>query len=175
MVQAKDFPENHPLKKLFRTLTDRALEQSSLPDRDILLYLSNLLIDFVCIENLYSLTDEEGNRLEYLVDMLARASEVPRTERKRHYKQIGDYSLFILGMYPESLEYGRRSIPYSYYTDTGRRSYIVASELEPDSHGTVVFRKLAEKFERCVLSLNWVREYTHDPFYQYMFRQFGIT
>ena len=51
----------------------------------------------------------------------------------------------------------------------------MASELEPNVETTVVYRKLAEKYERCVLSLNWVREYTTDPFYQYVFRQFGIT
>ena len=65
-------------------------------------------------------------------------------------------------------------ISHSYYADTGRRSYQVASELERNVDTTVVFKKLAEKFERCVLSLNWVREYTTDPFYQYMLRQFKI-
>lgn len=51
----------------------------------------------------------------------------------------------------------------------------VASEVKSALKTTVVFRKLAGKFERCVLSLNWIREYTADPFYQYMLRQFGIT
>ena len=35
--------------------------------------------------------------------------------------------------------------------------------------------ELADKHERCVLSINWVQEYTNDPFYQYMLRQFGVT
>ena len=39
----------------------------------------------------------------------------------------------------------------------------------------MVFRKLAEEYERCVVSLNWVREYTNDPFYQFMLRQYRIT
>jgi hypothetical protein len=167
--------ENHPLRKLFRNLTDRALVQSSLPDRDLLRYLSNLLVDFTYIENFYGLKDAEGQRLRYLVDMLQAAEEVPNGHRKRHYKQIGDYTLFVLGMFPESLNYGRRMLPHSYYADTGRRSYEVASVLEGDSQNTVVYRKLADKFERCVLSLNWVREYTSDPFYQFMLRQFHIT
>jgi hypothetical protein len=168
-------PENHPLRKLFRSLTDRALVQSSLPDRDLMVYLSNLLVDFAHIENVYGITDAEGLRLRYLVDMLKAAEEVPNGQRKRHYKQIGDYTLFILGMFPESLTYGRRALPHSYYADTGRRSYEVASALEADSQNTVVFRKLADKYERCVLSLNWVREYTHDPFYQFMLRQFSVS
>ncbi|MGH9338716.1 MAG: hypothetical protein ACRD1R_03785 [Acidobacteriota bacterium] len=175
MKAPKEIPENHPVKRHFRKLADRALTQSSLTDKDILYYLSDLLVDFMYVENLYRLRDENGERLEYLVDMLEHAGNAPRQRRKDYYKHIGDYSLFILGMFPENLTYGRRMLSHSYYADTGRRSYLVASELEYNSESTVVFKKLAEKFERCVLSLNWVREYTSDPFYQYMLRQFRIT
>lgn len=171
----KELPQNHPIRGLFRKLTDRALTQSALPDKDILLYLSDLLVEFISTENLYHLTDEEGRRLIYLIDMLEQASQQDaRSDRRRYYKHIGDYSLFILGMFPESLESGRRSIPQSYYVDTGRRSYLAASALDPNSEATIVFRKLADKYERCVLSLSWVREYTKDPFYQYMLREYGI-
>ncbi len=174
-VESSQLPENHPLKRLFWNLTDRALTQSSLEDRDILLYLSDLLIHFTHIENLYKLRDERGRRLEYLIDMLCRAEKAEKDHRKSYYQQIGDYSLFILGMFPEHLARSRRMRDHSYYAHTGRRSYIAAGELEGDVQRTVVFRKLAGKFERCVLSLNWVREYTTDPFYQYMLRQFRIT
>ena len=86
-----------------------------------------------------------------------------------------EHTLYMLGMFHERLTYGRRTRSHCYYADTGRRSYIAASELEADSESTVVFKKLADKYERCVLSINWNREYTHDPFYQYMLRQFGMT
>lgn len=175
MSQPNRLPENHPARQLFRTLAGRALDQSSLSDNDILLYLSDLLLHFMWTDNLYSLRDQDGQRLVYLVDMFTEASHMPRRERRRCYKQIGDYTLFILGFFPESLSAGRRSIPQSYYSDAGRRCYLAASELERNADSTVVFRKLADKYERCVLSLNWVREYTSDPFYQFMFREFGIT
>lgn len=168
-----ELPENHPLKKLFRNLADRALTRSSLRDQDLLFYLTNLLTDFMDLENMYRFKDERGRRIEYLVDMLRKAEEVPRYQKKDCYKHIGDYSLFILGMFPESLSYGRRMSSQSYYADTGRHGYTVASQLELNRECTVVLKKLADKFERCVLSLNWVREYTTDPFYQYMLRQFG--
>lgn len=175
MSRAHDFPENHPVKTFFRRLAGRALTQSSLSDKDLLLYLTDLLIDFIYIENFYRLKDGRNKRLEYLVDMVQAAVVVPQRKKKAYYKQIGDYTLFILGMFPESLACGRRMLPHSFYADTGRRSYIVASELEADVEITVVLRKVAEKYERCVLSLNWVREYTSDPFFQYMLRQFGVT
>ena len=174
MTRSREIPENHPVRRLFRGLADRALNQSSLSDKDLLLYLSDLLVSFIYVENLYKLKDDRGKRLEYLIDMLEIAADAPQHRKKGYYQHIGDYSLFILGMFPESLAYGRRMISHSYYADTGRRSYMVASELERNVESTVVFRKLAGKFERCVLSLNWVREYVTDPFYQYMLHQFKI-
>ncbi len=170
-----EIPDNHPAKKFFRALADRALTQSSLADRDLHRYLSDLLLEFMAVESLYKIRDEDGARVEYLFDMLRLASDAPRTQKKVHYKHIGDYSLFILGMFPESLTRGKRAISPSYYADTGRRSYWAASELERDQASTVVYRKLADKFAPCVTSLNWVRQYTSDPFYTYMLRQFDIT
>ncbi len=168
-------PNNHPVKKLFLSVADRALTQSSIPDKDLLFYLSDMLTHFMYMDNLYKLKDDNGERLGYLAEMLEVALEAPRSRKKDCYQQIGDHTLFILGMFPESLTYGRRTHSHSYYVDTGRRSYKVASELEPDTESTVVFKKLADKYERCVLSINWVRQYTSDPFYQYMLRQFGVT
>ena len=175
MKERRSIPENHPIKLLFRTLTERGLIQANLHDRDILLYLADLLVDFMFIENLHRMWDAEGRRLEYLVDMLQQAIETDMPVKKSYYKHIGDYSLFVLGMFPESLSRGRRALSPTYYADTGRISYQTAGELESDWWNTVVFRKLADKFECCVLSLNWVREYTSDPFYQFMFREFDIT
>ena len=168
-------PNNHPVKKLFLSVADRALTQASIPDKDLLFYLSDMLTHFMYVENLYKLKDENGERLGYLAEMIEVALEAPRSRKKECYQQIGDHTLFILGMFPESLTYGRRTLSHSYYVDTGRSSYRVASELEPNTESTVVFKKLADKYERCVLSINWVREYTNDPFYQYMLRQFGMT
>ncbi len=175
MSRHRKIPENKPIRKVFRSLADRAFDQTALSDGDLLTYLSNMLADFAHVDELYPLRDESGRRVKYLIDMQALPEGTSPRQRKTRHQYIGDYSLFILGMFPESLSYGRVSIPASYYSDTGRRSYLVASELEKKSEQTVVFRKLADKFEHCVVSLNWVREYIRDPFYQYMLRQFGIT
>jgi len=175
MTIPSGLPENHPIKRLFRALAERGLLQADLRDRDILIYLGDLLVEFMFVENLYRMRDRSGTRLVYLLDMLRQAAESDMPDNKSYYKHIGDYSLFILGMYPESLTRGRRAISPSYYADTGRCSYQTAGELESHWWRTRVFRKLADEFERCVVSLNWVREYTSDPFYQHMLRQFDIT
>lgn len=173
-VSNYSFPENHPLKKQLRALTWEALGQSSLRDNEICSYVSDLLVDFMSIENFYAIRDANGRRLEYISDLLEQAKAAPPGQRHLHYQQIGDHLMFLLGMFPESLTYGRRMRSHSHCADEGRRSYIIASEMSPRLESTVTFRKLAEKFERCVLSVNWVREYTTDKFYQYMHRQFGV-
>ena len=175
MKNARSIPENHPLTTLFRSLAERGLTQAKLHDRDILLYLADLLVEFMFIENLYRLRDAEGKPLEYLVDMLDQAVETEMPDKKECYKHIGDYSLFMLGMFPEFLARRRSRLSPAYYADTGRIGYQTAGELESDGWQVMVFRKLADKFEHCVISLNCVRAYTSDPFYQFMLREFGVT
>jgi len=175
MKKALTIPDNHPLKTLFRSLTERGLAQAQLRDRDILLYLADLLVEFTFVENMYGLGNAEDQRLERLVDMLDRALETEMPDKKEYYKHIGDYSLFMLGMFPEFLVRHRSPLSPAYYADTGRIGYQTAGRLESDGWHIMVFRKLADKFEHCVISLNCVREYTSDPFYQFMFREFGLT
>jgi hypothetical protein len=175
MMNAADFPDNHPVKLLFRTFAERGLAQAHLKDKDILLYLADLLVDFIYVENLYRMRDEDGSRLESLADMIRQAGDSEMPERKQYYKHLGDYSLFMLGMFPEYLSRRRRVFSPSWYEDMGRIGYQVAGELERHTERTMLFRKLAARFDRCVISLHWVREYSSDPFYQFMLRQFDVT
>ncbi|MEW5978283.1 MAG: hypothetical protein AB1898_21005 [Acidobacteriota bacterium] len=173
MDSTREIPQRHPVRQMFHTLTERALEQSHLSDQEIHCYLSNLLVEFLYVENLYKVKDETGRRLEYVIDMLSRAEDAGSAEKKEVYKHVGDFSLFILGLFPESLH--RRRINANYYAAQGRRSYRIRWEMENYRSAVVIFRKLSEQFEGCVYSLNWVKSYINDPFYQYMFREFEIT
>jgi len=102
MVLGNEIPLHHPIRELFLTLTDRGLRESHLSDEEIHLYLSNLLVEFVHLENLYKVRDESGRRVEYLMDMLGCAEGAGSVERSDIYKHIGDFTLFVLGLYPES-------------------------------------------------------------------------
>lgn len=172
----RDIPSYHPIRILFRQLTERGMGQSNLHDRDTIHYVTNLLTDFVHVENMYRIKDESGRRLEYVFEILAQASsEMSPTVRRDYYKHLGDLTLFNLGLFPESLTYGHRTVSPVYYAETGRRSYTIVAEMDSSSRSTVVYRKLSDQFERCVVGLNWVKHYINDPFYQYMFREFDIT
>jgi len=168
-------PEDHPIRTLFHQLTERGMGQLNFYDSDTIQYITDLLTQFVQMENMYRIRDGSGCRIEYLFEMLAQASnETSPTIRRDYYKQVGDLTLFNLGLFPESLTYGRHTVSPDYYAQTGRRSYTMVAEMDVSSR-TQIFRKLSEQFEQCVVGLNWVKLYINDPFYQYMFRQYDIT
>ena len=172
MVSAMQVPSDHPVRQTFHALTERGSQQSQLSDQEIHKYLSNLLVDFIHVDHLYKVRDGDGKRLEYIVDLLQKMDEHGEVDKKDIYKHVGDFSLFILGLFPESLSRGKRCISRNYYADQGRRSYMILSEIYNFQPTFVIFRKLSEQFENCVHTLNWVRNYISDPFYQYMLREF---
>jgi hypothetical protein len=170
----RDVPDNHPIRRFFHELTERGLGQLKLHDFDTVDYLTNLLTEFIDIENMYRIKDDSGRRLEYVFDILAEADATASPAvRRDYYKHLGDVTLFNLGLFPESLTSGRRSVSPDYYAQQGRRSYQMVAEIDR-SCATTVYRKLSDQFAECVVGLNWVKRYINDPFYQYMFRQFNI-
>src|SRR5688572_26507989 len=170
------FPDGHPIRVLFRSLTERGMGQSNLHDRDTIQYITNLLTEFVQMENMYRIKDEQGNQVQYLFDMLTQASgAMSASLRREYYRHLGDLTLFNLGLFPENLTHGHRTVSPNYYAAAGRRSYTILAEMDASPSATVVYRKLSEQFEQCVVGLNWVKLYINDPFYQYIFREFDIT
>jgi hypothetical protein len=169
--------DDHPIRILFQRLTERGMHQLNLHDSDTIQYITNLLTEFVQIENMYRIKDGAGRRLQYLFDMLTQTSNEMSPERRRDcYKHVGDLTLFNLGLFPENLNYGRRTVSPDYYAEAGRRSYTIVAEMDSYStHSATIYRKLSEQFEQCVVGLNWVKLYINDPFYQYLFREFEIT
>ena len=171
-----EIPADHPIRTFFRQLTERGMGQLNLHDPDTIQYITNLLTEFVQIENQYRFKDESGRRVEYLFEMLTECSrEMSPTVRRDCYKHLGDLTLFNLGLFPESLTHGHRTVSPDYYAEAGRRSYTIVAEMDSSRRNTIVYRKLSEQFEQCVYGLNWVKVYINDPFYQYMFREFDIT
>jgi hypothetical protein len=87
MVPGNEIPAHHPVRELFLTLTDRGLRESKVSDEEIHRYLSNLLVEFVHMENMYKVRDESGQRVEYLTDMLGCAEGAGSIERSDIYKR----------------------------------------------------------------------------------------
>ena len=157
---------------MFRALTEMSFEQIDLRDRELMRYVADLLVEFVHVDNLYRVRDEHGARLEHIVDMLLEMREQGSAEERETRKHIGDYTMFIVGLYPESLTRRRRAISPEYYIAQGKESYLIVAEMDRAKPTASLFRRLSAHFEYCVTALNLEKTVLQDPFYQYLLRQF---
>jgi hypothetical protein len=137
-----------------------------------MVYVTGLLVDFTHVDNLYRVRDAKGRRLEYLFDLQLESQRGNAAHARDTQKHLGDYALFIVGMFPESLRRRRRAVSPGYYVAQGKQAYTTVSEMDAPRPSAVVFRKLATHFEICVQALNVEREFLQDSFYQYVMRQF---
>lgn len=169
----KEIPQGHPLRKLFRELTARNfIENVRVTDFAIIRYVSELLVEFVHADNLYKIRDAQGRRLDEVALMLMEVNPAFSTRSIFDYnveiairKHIGDYTLFITGIFPESLKRKKGSLKLDYFIDyikAGKESYRLVSEfasaISPENEeAAILFRKLADQFDFCVVGLNFVR------------------
>lgn len=166
-----NMPEDY-IREMFHALTERGMQQINLHDSDTIDYITNMLAEFVRTENMDRIN---GGRTPCIFEFLDRAADsLPTQLRRDYYRHLGDLTLFKLGMFPEGLTYGRHTVSPDFYAERGRRCYDIVAGMCV-SRSTIVFRKLSEQFTQCVAGLNWVKLYTNDPFYQYMFRQFNVV
>ena len=92
---------------------------------------------------------------------LLQASSFEREREVR--KHIGDYMLFLTGMFPEYVaslpRRGLRLDSMIDYMKTGKESYRIVAAFDQFEYRRVapLFRRLAEQFEYCVYGLNRVK------------------
>lgn len=156
---------NHPLRRLFAGITEQTfLNFLGIGDPKMVDYLSALLLRFVHMDTIYRLRNSQGKRLEEVVDMVLDAESLPpegRTRREIH-RQIGDFTLFWTGVYPEALKHIRSTLSkdnFIDYCEQGKRSYYIASTFEEDPYQeeAPILRRLSEEFELFAYGLTKVR------------------
>ena len=136
---------DHPLRKLFRKALDFGFRENPADKPGVGTYIEEqILCEFIHIDNLYKIKDAAGKPLEDVADMLAegdvRLNAQSFNREFEVHKHIGDYTLFMLGMFPIALArrsgkefiLGRIIVPgstlYDHYLLQGKRSYGLASE-----------------------------------------------
>ena len=156
------------LRGLFDELLSRNFEENlHCSDREIILYLANLLTDFSRAENLYAIRNAKGKSLEDVGEMLLESNplfEASSFDREREVrKHIGDFTLFFVGLFPEAVNRWRlrrqRLDSLLDYVRTGKESYFIVSEfnLYEYKEAAPLFRKMSDQFEMCVFGLNLVK------------------
>lgn len=182
-------PENHPLRTLFREATRWAFRHGLFPSDDcrapqMQAYLSEeILARFLHVDQLYRLRDARGRPLADVGEMLTEGEDPQATPELRALgvqRHIGDYTLFILGLFPESLDRVRRDwrrkdavmvevgglvIPFrdpqDYYQHAGRRAYERAAQIGQDQGlpEADIFARLSRHFNAYSQVMNLVRMY----------------
>ena len=104
----------HPLEPFFQQVVRNSYEgKLGLHDPDVTGYVAHLLCEFSQTDKLYQVRDANGHPVEELESMILAADPVNGfatsfdAERAMR-KYIGDYALFVGGMYPEANVPGAR-------------------------------------------------------------------
>ncbi|MEX2352915.1 MAG: hypothetical protein WD709_01915 [Gammaproteobacteria bacterium] len=120
------------------------------------LYLGNLLTSFVCSERLYD-TTSDGVMLKPLAQHYLEALEAGSVqERILILRRLGDISLFISGLFAQSLK--RSLVDVDYYIAMGGNAYSCLSDTNNRSALTTVFAELSQRFIEMVDVLSEVGE-----------------
>jgi hypothetical protein len=160
----------HPLEPFFQQAVRNSYEgKLGLHDPDVTEYVAHLLCEFSDTKNLYRVRDEAGNPIQEL-DEMVRASDpvngpAPSFDEERaRRKHIGDFALFVGGMYPEATDstHARRRHQPSLdeLIRAGKESYFIVSQfnLFEYEQEAPLFARLSDGFERCILGLTMVRD-----------------
>ena len=159
----------HPLRVLFRDLVWRRFSgDAQLGDMRLAAYVSGLLVDFTHVDSLYRIRDARGKRLEDVGEMLIESNpllDAPSFDREREVrKHVGDYTLFMTGLFPECVASLRRQpLRLDAFVDfmkAGKESYAVVSAFNQFEYAAEapLFRQLSDNFELCVFGLNLVKQ-----------------
>ena len=171
---------NHPLHRLFVELVRRRFyDDASVRNARIAEYVSALLTNFTHVNNLYRNRDARGRRLEEVGEMLIESNPLLRGrsfDREREVrKHIGDYTLFLTGLFPEYVaslpRRGLRLDGFLDYLTAGKESYRIVSSFDLFEYRqeAPLFRQLADQFEACVYGLNQVKrdlEHSQQQYYR---------
>jgi len=170
-MQGQNQPnQNHPLEPFFNQVVRNSYEgQLGLHDPDVTGYVAQLLCEFSQTDKLYQVRDAQGHPIEELEAMILAADPVNGfatsfdAERAMR-KYIGDYALFVGGMYPEANVPGARRKgmhpSLSELIQAGKESYFIVSQFNMFEYEkeAPLFARLSDGFERCILGLSLVRE-----------------
>jgi hypothetical protein len=161
--------EAHPLEPFFQQMVRNSYTgKLGMHDTAITSYVARLLCEFSEADKLYKVRDDEGRPIHALEDMLQAADPVHGTAasfdaERAVRKHIGDYALFVSGMYPESMGPNRRRHGHQNFEElvkVGKESYYIVSQFDLEEYAdeAPMFRRLAGWFDRCIYGLRLVRD-----------------
>ena len=150
------------LRGFFHHSVRQSFWQLGIHDATVAGYVADVLTEFARSENLYKMRARNGRKVDNVVEMLSQhspqmADESDLLRERTRRKYVGDYALFMSGIFRQYVE-GRGSL--SFYLQEGSRSYWTVSELDLSLYrtGYFLFQELASKFEYYSGALDYVRK-----------------
>lgn len=118
----------------FNAVLRRALpaRRRSPIERKAINYVANLLCVFIHSDRLHRFQAHEQRAFVYLWEMIEEAERADPRRRFLIYSHIGNYSLYLSGLFADWIRhrhrYGRRSVDLKFYSDFGRAYFERASD-----------------------------------------------
>ncbi len=163
-MTTREPPAAPVLTRFFDRLLRRSFGDLWVGSEAIVTYLAALLARFTRTDQLYPLRSAAGERLESVVELLLEAERAWAFDatdfdpfRERRVRQhIGDYTLFMTGIFPEHVE---RRASTGFYMREGKRAYRAVAEFERAAlHAEAcLFTALASEFERYAGALTYMK------------------
>ncbi len=167
VVERKRYMEISPYL-YFYIMTRHGLKCSGIDNRDVSDYIATLLAEFAEKGRLYRISVADDEIFHYIIDMLERIDGADSRKRFLIRTHIGNYSLFLLGLFidhiRENHKYGRYLTGVEYYETMGSSNYRLAADnrFAEQLELVDVLTFLGEKFHDVRKSLNVLsKEYFH--------------
>lgn len=133
-------------KTFFQELVGEAFEQRKLKTIPLIKsYVSDLLIHFIHVNNLFEDQPHTGKKSHpTLAELYFKAMSTTSEERQALLKKLGDTSLYISGVFGDSLQ--RKLVDIDYYADMGGAAYLSLSDEVEDTNFKELYSEIASKF-----------------------------
>jgi len=152
-----------PPALVFYVLVRQALLEGGIEDRATADYVASMVLGFVRSGRAYRVTEAAEHEYRYLVDIVTRMGESQPREAFLLRAHLGDFSLWLSGIFPAFIESRVRrkgAPPIRYYENMGATGYTLASESpEAATLGVEsIFAEVSKHFSGVRIALNRVAD-----------------
>lgn len=149
------------IREFFSELLRRAIEnQRAQVQPTTLVYVTNLLYEYLASEALYAQADDGSWQQKPLAFLLKEAFEEQGPARVQMLRRLGDTSLFVSGFFPDSLSRRSCLVDVDYYIAMGGRAYDAVGSIAARHASRDLWDELSSRFRLLVDLLNEVSERT---------------